>query len=155
MLIEKDYLELLRLFNKYKVKYCIIGAFAVGFHSIPRYTKDIDLLVEPSSENAARILGALKDFGFGQLDLSMDDFNQLNRVVQLGHEPVRIDIITSIGGCTFARVWKNRKKGKYGEERVCFIGLDELIRAKMASNRAIDKADLEKLLIFRKKKKKG
>lgn len=154
MLIEKDYLELLKLFNKYKVKYCIVGAFAVGFHSIPRYTKDIDLLVEPSSENAEKILASLKDFGFGQLDLNTNDFSQKGHVVQLGHEPVRIDIITSISGCTFARVWKNRKKGNYGNETVCFIGLDELIQAKRAANRTIDQADLEKLLVFKKKRKR-
>ena len=149
--IEKDYEELLRLFNKHRVRYCIVGAFAVAFYAVPRYTKDIDIFVEPSEKNAHNILEALNEFGFETLKLSIEDFNRKGKIIQLGYEPVRIDIITSIEGCAFDKVWKNRKTGMYGEERVCFIGLDELIKNKLVLKRKHDRADLEVLLAVKKK----
>lgn len=152
--VEKDYEELLRLFNKHKVKYCIVGAFAVVFYAVPRYTKDMDILVEPSVRNGGRILKALGEFGFGILKLSADDLSQENKIIQLGYEPVRVDIITSIDGCTFKQVWENREKGMYGKEKVNFIGLNELIKNKRVLKRKQDKADLDILSVARKQTKK-
>ncbi len=143
MKVEKDYEDLLRLFNKFKVKYCIIGAFAVAFYARPRYTKDMDILIDATESNARKIVQALNEFGFKSLALKPDDFIKPNIVIQLGYEPVRIDLITSISGCTFNKVWKNRKKGWYGRERVNFIGLKELIKNKKISSRKQDKLDLE------------
>jgi hypothetical protein len=153
--IEKDYEELLKLFNKYKVKYCVVGAFAVAFYAIPRYTKDMDIFIASSKDNANRILNALNEFGFGNLELSANDFSKEGKIIQLGYEPVRIDIITSIEGCTFKQVWKHREKGKYGKENVHFIALDDLIKNKQVSKRKQDKADLEILLIIKKQMSKG
>jgi hypothetical protein len=152
--IEKDYEELLRLFNNHKVKYCIVGAFAVAFYAVPRYTKDMDILVEPSIRNSERILKALTEFGFGTLKLSGDDFSKENRIIQLGYEPIRVDIITSIEGCTFEQVWKNKKKGVYGKENVYFIGLNELIKNKRILKRKQDKVDLDILLTAKKRIRK-
>ena len=73
---ERDFEELLRLFNRYRVRYCIVGAYAVAFHARPRYTKDMDILIEPSIENGRKIVEALKAFGFGQLKLTPRDFVQ-------------------------------------------------------------------------------
>lgn len=143
MNVEKDFEELLGLFNKHKVRYCIVGAFAVGFYARPRYTKDMDILVEASIENGQKITRALKEFGFGSLSLSAEDFSEEGKIVQLGYEPVRIDILTSINGLNFKKIWKNRNTGKYGEKRVFFIGLNELIHAKRFSGRDQDKADLK------------
>ena len=98
MRIEKDYEELLGLLNKHKVKYCIVGAYAVAFHKKPRYTKDIDIFVEPSVENGKKIVDALNEFGFESLHLSENDFAEKGRIIQLGYEPVRVDIITEIAG---------------------------------------------------------
>lgn len=150
--VEKDYEELLGLLNKYKVRYCIVGAFAVALYAVPRYTKDMDIFVEPSEENADRILKALNKFGFKVLKLSADDFACKNRIIQLGYEPVRVDIITSIDGCTFDEVWKRKKTGKYGKEKVYFIGLNELIKNKKASKRKQDEVDIEMLLSVKKQK---
>jgi hypothetical protein len=143
MKVEADYEELLKLFNKHKVKYCIVGAFAIGFYGRPRYTKDLDILVEASVENGNNILKALKDFGFGSLKLSADDFSQKKEVIQLGYEPMRIDLLTSIEGCAFANVWKHKKQGRFGRTEVFFIGLNELIKNKKALGRKQDQADLE------------
>lgn len=147
--VEKDYEELLRLFNKHKIRYCIVGAFAVAFYAIPRYTKDMDILVEPSRENANKILNALNKFGFESLKLSVDDFSHEGKIIQLGYEPVRVDIITTIKGCAFDEVWKNKKKGRYGKEKVYFIGLDELIKNKEAAKRKQDEVDLKILLCIK------
>ncbi|MFZ2602849.1 MAG: hypothetical protein WAX79_02470, partial [Candidatus Omnitrophota bacterium] len=95
---EKDYEDLLRLFNKHKVRYCIVGAFAVAFYALPRYTKDMDILVNPGIDNGRRIVNALKEFGFKSLKLTEEDFSREGKLVQLGYEPVRVDLITSISG---------------------------------------------------------
>ena len=147
---ERDFEELLELFNKRKVRYCIVGAFAVAYHAIPRYTKDMDLLIEPSCQNAKRVLEALHAFGFGALGITSDDLTQTGRMVQLGYEPVRIDLLTSIKGCTFAQVWKHRRQGLYGQQRVWFMGLEELLKNKEAAGRPKDRLDLKQLFKRRK-----
>ena len=145
MKTEKGYEEFLELLNKHKVRYCIIGSFALSFHARPRYTKDIDILVEASPENAKKILVVLDEFGFGSLDLRVEDFSEKGNIIQLGYEPVRIDIITSLKGLDFSDVWKNRVQGSYGKQMVNFIDRQNLIKSKKISNRTQDKADLELL----------
>ena len=145
MKVEKDFEELLKLFNKHKVKYCIVGAYAVAFYAKPRYTKDLDILVQPEIKNGEKIIAALREFGFGSLDLSPEDFSEEGRVIQLGYEPVRVDLLTSIQSCSFQQVWKNKKIGKYGKEKVFFIGKNDLIRNKKSLGRKQDLADLELL----------
>lgn len=142
---ERDFEELLELFNKHRVRYCIIGAYAVAFHARPRYTKDMDMLVEPLLENGQKIVSALKEFGFGELRLTPEDFVEPGRVVQLGYEPVRVDLLTSIAGFTFEQVWKHRVLGEYGKVRTSFMGREELIRNKELSARHQDQADVETL----------
>jgi hypothetical protein len=128
------------------VRYCVIGAFALAFHTRPRYTKDMDILVEPTTDNAKRLLIALDEFGFGSLNLTVEDFTTPGNIIQLGYEPVRIDIITSIKGLEFKDVWENRVQGPYGIQTVNFIDRQNLIRAKKLSNRPQDIADLKLLM---------
>jgi len=143
---EKDYEEFLELLNKHDIRYCIIGAFALAFHARPRYTKDMDILIEATTDNAKRLLAALREFGFGSLNLSVEDFSSKGNIIQLGYEPVRIDIITSIKGLEFADIWESRIQGPYGKQTVNFIDRQNLIRSKKLSNRTQDKADLDLLL---------
>jgi hypothetical protein len=143
MKVEKDYEELLRLFNKNKVRYCIVGAYAVAFYAKPRYTKDIDILVEPDLENARRIIKSLNEFGFRGLRLKETDFSLQHKIIQLGYEPIRVDIMNFIEGCNFKEVWKNKKISRYGKQKVYFIGINELIKNKKAMKRKQDKLDLE------------
>ncbi|MBW1705497.1 MAG: nucleotidyltransferase [Deltaproteobacteria bacterium] len=142
---EKDYEEFLGLLNKHDVKYCIVGAFALAFYAEPRYTKDIDIWIQASTENAAKLLLALNEFGFGSLNLNAEDFSHEGNIIQLGYEPVRIDIITSIKGLDFSDIWKNRVQGSYGRQTVNFIDRENLIKSKKISNRPQDKADLARL----------
>lgn len=150
MRIEKDYEELLKLFNKNKVRYCIVGAFAVALYAKPRYTKDLDILVEPDILNARRIIKSLNEFGFKNIGLSEKDFAKERKIIQLGYEPVRVDIITSLEGCSFKEVWRNRRVSRYGKQKIFFIGINQLIKNKKALQRKQDKVDLEILLEARR-----
>lgn len=145
MRVEEDFEGLLGLFNKHKVKYCIAGAYAVGFYGCPRYTKEMDIFVEPSLENAQRIVSALDEFGFASLKLTAQDFLDPRAIVQLGYEPVRVDLITSLKGCSFAQAWKNRRRGVYGRQKVYFIGLSQLMRNKKLAGRSQDRSDWDRL----------
>lgn len=143
MKVEKDYLEFLRLLNKHRVKYCIIGSYAVAFYGHPRYTNDIDILIERDLANARRLLKALVEFGFGSLDLKAEEFTSPESIIQLGYEPLRIDIVTSIWGVNFKKIWAKRQKGHYGDIKVNFVSLQDLKRLKRKFGRLIDKSDLE------------
>ncbi|MCK5801510.1 MAG: hypothetical protein KAI66_01700 [Lentisphaeria bacterium] len=145
MRVEKDYEELLELFNRHDVRYCIVGAFAVALHGRPRYTKDIDILVDTTPTNAGRVLAALDSFGFGALELTVEDFSHPGQIIQLGFEPLRIDILTAIAGLPFDEIWQDRVVARYGETNAVFIGLDDLMKAKRLANRSQDRADLEVL----------
>ncbi|MBN1221750.1 MAG: nucleotidyltransferase [Candidatus Aminicenantes bacterium] len=151
MKVEKDYEEFLRLLNKHNVKYCIIGAFAVAFYARPRYTKDIDILIEPSRKNAQRILNALEEFGFGELEITQGDLTCEGSILQLGYEPIRIDLLTKLEGMQFRQIWHNKVIGDYGSQKVYFIGLEDLIRNKKKSSRLSDRVDISILEKARKK----
>ena len=145
MQIEKDYEELLGLLNRHEVRYCIVGAYALALHTKPRYTKDMDLFVDPTPLNAERILAALQDFGFGSLNLTENDFTEKGQIIQLGFEPVRVDILTDIKGVSFDEVWQQRVTANYGKIEANFINLENLIKSKRSSGRAQDYADLQAL----------
>ena len=139
-----DFKELLELFNAQKVEY-IIGRLYSGISWPPRYTGDIDILIRPNSENARRVVTALDEFGFGLVGLTKEDFKILDKVVQLGVPPVRIDFMTSITGVSTDDVFSLCVEGKYGDIPVKYIGRDEFILNKRATGRKKDMSDLEAL----------
>jgi hypothetical protein len=143
MEIQKDFKELLELFNAHKVEYIVVGSYALAFHGAPRYTGDIDLLVKPDAENARRVLAALNDFGFKSLNLNEPDFVRIGNVIQLGVPPVRIDIMTSITGVDWEKAQTNKVAGDYGGTAVYFLGKKEYISNKKAVGRKKDLADIE------------
>jgi len=145
MEIQPDFKDLLELFNAHKVEYIIVGGYALAFHGAPRYTGDIDIYVRPEDKNAARIISALAEFGFGSVGLSAEDFERPEQVIQLGVPPVRVDIITSIAGISWDETFSGRVAGKYGDIQVHFIGREQLIINKKAVGRKKDLADLEAL----------
>lgn len=145
MKVEKDFRDFIALLNRHEVHYLIIGGFAYSFYVEPRFTKDIDILIEQSMENAKKILKAIKDFGFTDIGLTEKDFLETGQVIQLGVAPIRIDILTSIKGVDFPSFWENRVIGQYGDIDVFFISKQDLIKCKQASGRKQDLADIEKL----------
>jgi hypothetical protein len=128
MKAEKDYIDFIRLLNYHKVKYLIIGAYVLAFYSIPRNTGDIDFFVKISDENSGNILKVLKEFGFGDINISNKDFQKKGTVIQLGYSPVRTDIMTSISSIDFSDAYINRVKGKIGNLNVFFISKEDLIK---------------------------
>jgi hypothetical protein len=145
MEMQSDFKELLELFNKHKVDYMIVGGYALAFHGAPRYTGDIDIYVRPDPENSLRILQALSDFGFDSLGLTTSDFENTEKVVQLGIPPVRVDILTSLTGISWETALSNRIEGKYGDIPAYYIGREQFIVNKKAIARKKDLADLEAL----------
>jgi len=145
MRIEKDFKEFIGLLNSNKVKYLVVGGFAFSYYAEPRFTKDIDFLVEPSLENAQKLMHALAAFGFGDIGLKAEDFTETGQVIQLGNAPLRIDIATSITGVPFEAAWENKVLGNYHTEPCFFIGKKELLKNKQALGRPQDIADVHKL----------
>ena len=145
MEVQKDFREFLELLNEHEVKFIIVGGYALAFHGAPRFTGDIDVFVKPDHENAKRILNALADFGFNSLDITIDDFQDQNKVIQLGLPPVRIDLITSISGVTWEEADASKEPGLFGDVSVSYIGKKQFIFNKRASGRKKDLADLESL----------
>lgn len=145
MEIQQDFKELLELLNAHEVEFIIVGAYALAFHGVPRFTGDIDILVKPDPVNAGKILTALKEFGFGSLDLDETDFNEPDKVVQLGVSPVRIDLITSLTGVSWQQAYSSKVEGSYGDVKVHYLGKRELISNKKELGRKKDLADIEAL----------
>jgi len=143
--VSRDFEELFACFNAREVKALVVGAYAVAFHAKPRFTKDLDVWVEPEEENARRLVQALEDFGFGGLGLVPDDFTTPGRIVQLGYPPNRIDLLTSLSGLDFAAAWEARVEGLYGDQPVSYLGRADLVRNKRAAGRAQDRIDLTAL----------
>lgn len=143
----RDYEEFIAALNAESVRYLVVGAFALAHHARPRATKDLDILLEPTAENAARALAALRRF-FGGVDLgySVSDFIDRDTVIQLGVAPVRIDLICELSGCPdFNTVWENRVSGNFGSVPTWYLGIADMIRTKEATGRPQDIADLRLL----------
>jgi hypothetical protein len=145
MEVQTDFKELLGLFNAHRVEYVIVGGYCLAFHGAPRYTGDLDILVKPERVNAGRILMALFEFGFGDLDLCEEDFLREDRVVQLGQPPVRVDLINSLTGVSWEQADAGKISGLYGDVHVFYLGREEFIANKRATGRKQDLADLERL----------
>lgn len=143
--LQPDFKELLALFGEREIEFLIVGGFALAHHGAPRFTGDLDLLVRPTAENAARVVAALDEFGFGALDLAVDDFVHEGTVVQLGMPPVRVDLLTSISGVDWESAWQGREIVRYGDVEAQVIGRSELVANKRAVGRAQDIADIEAL----------
>ena len=144
-MLNKDFREFIESLNSNKVKFLVLGGYALAFHGHPRYTKDLDIWLELSSENAGRTMKALEDFGFGALDVSKEDLLSAGMVVQLGYPPNRIDLINSPDGVTFAECFESRIEVELDGITIPVIDIDNLKKNKKASGRAQDLADLEKL----------
>lgn len=142
--MSRDFEEFIDALNARDVRYLVVGAHAVAYHARPRATKDLDVLVEPTEDNARRFLDALRAF-FGGADLgySVTDLTDPSWVLQLGVPPVRIDVLSEVSGiATFAEAWDSRVDGRFAEVPCHFLGLDALIRSKEAADRPQDRADL-------------
>lgn len=145
MPLHKDLQEFVECLNSSKVDYLVVGALAVSWHGFPRYSADVDLLIRPSVDNAERLLKAIRSFGMSSLNLSVSDFSTAGKVVQLGVQPNRIDLLTSITGVTFEEAWESRVAGNLDGIPMQLIGRAALVRNKEATGRPKDRIDAEEL----------
>lgn len=140
-----DFKEFLKLLNEKKVKYLLIGGYAVGYHGYPRATSDMDIWIAIHSENAGRVVDTLRDFGFDHPDLKPELFLQENKIIRMGHPPMRIEISTGISGVEFEESYKAKIVDKLDGIEVNIIDLKHLKANKKAAGRLKDLADLENL----------
>ncbi|MCE9635220.1 MAG: hypothetical protein K8T90_05880 [Planctomycetes bacterium] len=137
--------------NAEGVRYLVVGGYAVVFHAEPRFTKDLDVWVDPSPSNAVRTWRALAAFGAPLTRVTIADFSTAGNFYLIGVPPNRIDVITAIDGLVFANAWRRRVRGKYAGERMNVIAIGDLIRNKRAVGRAQDLADAKSLEAARRK----
>jgi hypothetical protein len=145
MLLNQDFREFIELLNNNDVRYLVVGGYAVALHGHPRYTKDIDIWIELTPENADRVVQALEQFGFGSLGLKPADFLEPSQVIQLGYPPRRIDLLTSLKGVDFNDCYQDRTTIVIEGMNIDFINLANLKKNKQATGRHQDLADLENL----------
>ena len=149
MKITSDFKDLLSSLNSFQVEYLLIGGFAVILHTEPRYTKDLDVWVNPNRENASKVYAALSNFGapLAQLGIVRSDFEREGYFVQFGREPARVDILMGVKGMKFSDAFQNRVEMKLGEVVVPVISREDLISVKLETARPqdlIDAANLKK-----------
>ena len=146
-MLSKDFTEFIESLNAHSVRYLVVGGYAVAFHGYPRYTKDLDIWLEPEIKNAQNVLKALNHFGFGSLDIESADLLEENNIIQLGYPPNRIDLITSLKGLVFEKCYPERVRIKIQGTIIDFIDIENLKTNKKATGRPQDLADLENLTI--------
>jgi len=142
MALHADWKEFLSLLNAKRVRFVVVGAHALAAHGQPRFTGDLDVLVEATSSNAKKVIEVLRAFGFASLKISERDLDHSGMVVRLGQPPVGIDILTSITGVSFAVAWKNRVRTVLGGVRVAVLSPADFIRNKRAAGRPKDLLDV-------------
>jgi len=144
-MFNQDFKEFFQLLNDNQVRYLVVGGYAVALHGYPRYTKDIDIWIELSKENASHILKTLDQFGFESLGLKEKDFLVEEQIIQLGYVPNRIVLTTTLPGISFTNSYEKLLSVEIDGVKVNFIDLESLRKNKKATGRFQDLADLEKL----------
>ncbi len=144
-MINPDFNDLLLAFNAAEVRYLVVGAYAVTFHAQPRFTKDLDLWVEASPENAAKVHSALTAFGAPLADVTPGELANEDMVYQIGVAPNRINNLMGVSGLGFSEAWPQRVESTYGECPIHVISRQDLIRNKRAAGRPQDLIDLRAL----------
>jgi hypothetical protein len=145
MSLSKDFVEFIEFLNARQVDYLLVGGHALAFHGLPRFTKDIDFWTKPSLQNARRILRAIKDFGFSDVQLGIEDFSEPGKVIQLGIPPNRIDLVTSIDGVEFDLAFRRKITSTYKDIPLHVINVEDLIVNKRSTGREQDILDAQNL----------
>ena len=141
----QDFLDLFSEFIAAEARFLVVGGYAVAAHGHPRATKDLDIFVEATPENAARVLSALRNFGAPLFGLTEQDISTPGTGLIMGTPPRRIDIIAKISGVDFAEAWAGRITYELGGHQCPVIGRRELVKNKRSSGRPQDLADVEQL----------
>lgn len=141
-MLNPDYMEFLQALQNHKVKFVVVGAYALSFYGHPRMTGDIDFWIYPDEANASNLMRALNEFGFEPLNLTAKDILS-GEIIQLGVAPVSVDILTVLSGVTTHEIWSGRVRGVLGDFIVDYISKDVYIKNKTVLGRHKDLADAE------------
>ena len=154
-IFDANYIDLLKLLNKKKAKFVLVGGLAVVVHGIYRTTKDMDIFYDGTKENSTKVLDAINVFGFSSLNLTVNDLMDPDGYIQLGHEPVRIDLFNSLPGLEFNEVYEEAFLHEEDGLKFKVIHINHLIKNKNTVGRLQDLDDAKKLqkLLAKKEKK--
>ncbi|MCP5538202.1 MAG: hypothetical protein H7A51_18465 [Akkermansiaceae bacterium] len=143
--MNSDFKELLQSLQKFEVRYLIAGGYAVIHHAQPRYTKDIDIWLEPTQENASLLMRVFLDFGIPLIGVTQDDFAQPRTQFSIGVKPCQIVFLTTIPGLDFAPCWEKKVVCQQNGFDIHYLGKEDLIKAKQTAGRPQDLADIDEL----------
>jgi len=149
MYLTVEYRDMIELFNEYSVRYLVAGAYAMATCGYSRSTYDIDLWIDKDEKNVEKVLLALDDFGV-PFEIQKDDLAKDNAIIQIGIVPIRIDILTDIDGVDFDEAYEKRVEHDFGDLMATVLHLDDILKNKIASNRAKDKIDVIELKRLKK-----
>ncbi len=149
--MNSDFSDLLRNLNDEEVEYLIVGGYAVGKYAEPRYTKDIDIWINNTRENAERVFSSLQASGAPLGDVAVNDFTKPELIYQIGLEPSRVDILMGLEQMDFERCWARRVTASFGDLTLNFISLADLIENKERTGRPQDLIDAENLRLSERK----
>jgi len=152
--LPRDFQDFLKLLNENGIRYVVIGGYAVAFHGFVRYTGGLDVFVELSLENADKLTGVLREFGFNLPAVQPALFLRKGKIIRLGHEPMRLEILNEIDGVSFQECYENRRVVRLRQLKINVIALAQLLKNKRASGRLKDLADVEALTPKRRNRKK-
>src|SRR5437868_130095 len=141
-MLNPDFKDMLSCLKDAEVEFVIVGAYALAAHGFPRATGDIDIWVRNSSDNAQKIMAALVKFGAPISNLSEKDFTSPDMVVQIGVEPCRIDLLTSISGVEFDEAWGNKVGITIDDLEIYVLSKADLLKNKSATGRDKDQGDI-------------
>ena len=145
MFVNSDFSDLLRLFNAGRVRYLVIGGYAVIQYAEPHFTAALDLWIGTEPHNAGAVYKALREFGAPLSGLTAADFAEEGYFCQMGVPPIRVDVLMGIPGIGFETAWERRVEIDFDGLSVPFISREDLITAKQASGRPQDMIDIQNL----------
>jgi hypothetical protein len=144
-MLNEDYRDMLQALSDEKVRFLLVGAYALAAHGYPRATMDIDIWIMPSPKNADAVLRALRRFGAPLHNLTKEDLQRDGTIFQIGVAPRRIDIITAASGLHFEDAYGRSLSVNIEGIEVHIPSIEDLIRNKRATGRTKDLADAEAL----------
>ena len=144
-MLNEDYKEMLEILSEEKVKFIVVGAYALAAHGFPRATGDIDIWVRPDEENSKKVYTALSRFGAPISEIREDEFSRAGLIFQIGVVPRRIDIITKIDAVDFDEADSDKIIVNIDGLNIPVLSFDNLIRNKMATGREKDLLDAKLL----------
>lgn len=143
--VDQDFVEILSELREAHAEFLVVGAYALAAHGLPRATGDFDLWIRPTLENAQRVHRALARYGAPLERVTEADFTNPDLILQVGVEPLRVDVITSISGVEFDEAWSRKTTAWLGGVEVSVISVSDLIRNKRATGRDQDLVDVKRL----------